>query len=1026
MSQLKIIRKEFEMPGAKYRSLPFWAWNGRLDTEEIKRQIGLMKEQGIGGFFMHSREGLETPYMGEEWKNCIQTAVNEAKKLKMQAWLYDEDRWPSGTAGGSVPAAYGDDSRCKGVTLEVCPYDYEWPVGEKSVVAVYRARINAMDIFELQRLSLDEKPVLAPDENLLVVRLEVSGKSEWFNHEAPPDNLNPESVKHFLEATHEKYKDMVGEEFGKTVLGIFTDEPSLADRNSAFAPNRGWIPWTYHFDEYFYEQRGYAIFDWLPYIYFNGSYSSKIRHDYWWTISTRYCEAYSKSIGQWCENNGIAYTGHFLQEDKLGLCARVNGSIMPHYVFQHVPGIDMLCERTDEYMTVKQCTSVAHQFSKPAVISETYGCTGWEFSFEGQKWVGDWQYVLGVNRRCQHLMLYSIKGCRKRDYPPSFNYNTTWWECGHMVENYFARLSTVLTSGKAVRDVLVIHPMSTAWTMLGTNPYGNPVRRNERDVPAIDQYGYEFNDFLKYLTAMHYDVDLGDEVIMSEYAKVDGQSFIIKDAKYKVVIVPSMKTMLNSTLQLLCKFLDDGGKLIAVKPVPTMVEGEASKEVDKLLKNKNFILAANSKDAVAHLSSLLPQHVNITDDKGLENTSLLCSLREEDDYYSLFVVNNDRNRAQDAIIRLDFTGMVEEWNALTGEQRIRGTVLEGKGMSFRELFGPAGSKLYIIRKAKGFAETQKAITPQKQGMTLTLPREAQVKRRMENVLTLDMCSYCLNGSEWSEEMEIWKMQRAVRKKLSMIQIYRNEIEQRYKWIGKGHENDGQVLTIKLHFTVEDIPENDVHLVLEEAEHFTVVVNDRKVCEAPEGWFLDKAFKKIRLPALKKGKNTIELTCSYLNSMEIEDCYIIGDFTVSPARSIKGVADTISVGDWTSQGYFNYPGSISYGYQFDYDPSAGKQVECRIGDFSATCIKLLVNTDVYNIPWKADSCVNITQSLVDGENDIEVVVYGSTRNMLGPFHLAEGKRAVTNDMAFRPEGEEYTPEYNVFPYGLFTPPEIIIK
>lgn len=1026
MSQLKTIREEFKTPDAKYRSLPFWAWNDRLDPEEIKRQIGLMKEQGMGGFFMHSREGLETPYMGEEWQNCIKTAVNEAKKLNMQAWLYDEDRWPSGTAGGSVPAIYGDDSRCKGVTLEVCPYDYELSAEEKAVVALYRARINAMDIFELQRLSLDEKPALAPEENLLVVRLEVSRKSEWFNHEAPPDNLNPESVKHFLEATHEKYKDMVGDEFGKTVLGIFTDEPSLADRNTAFAPKRGWIPWTYHFDQYFQEQRGYEIFDLLPYLYFNGTHSSKIRHDYWWTLSTRYCEAYSKSISEWCENNGIAYTGHFLQEDKLGLCARVNGSIMPHYVFQHVPGIDMLCERTDEYMTVKQCTSVAHQFSKPVVITETYGCTGWEFSFEGQKWIGDWQYVLGVNRRCQHLTLYSLKGCRKRDYPPSFNYNTTWWECGSMVEDYFARLSAVLTSGRATRDVLVIHPMSTAWSMLGTNPYGNPVRRNERDVPAIDQYGYEFNDFLKYITSMHYDVDLGDEVIMSEYGKVDGQRFIIKDAKYKAVILPSMKTMLRSTLRLLGEFLDRGGKLIAVKPVPTMVEGEESKELDQLFKDKNFILAENSREAVAHLNRLLPRQVDITDDKGGENASLLCSLREAEDHYSLFVVNNDRNNAQAAVIKLNFTGMVEEWNPLTGEQKIRGTALEGKGMSFKELIGPAGSKLYIIRKEEGFVEIQKETASQKQGITLALPRESRVKRNMENVLTLDMCSYRLNGSEWSEEMEIWQMQRAVREKLSMIQIYHNELEQRYKWIEKGHENDGQELTVRLHFIVEEVPENDVYLALEEAEHFSVAVNGMEVCEAPEGWFLDKAFKKIRLPKLKEGKNTIELTCRYLNSMEIEDCYIVGDFTVSPARSIRVVQDTICVGDWTSQGFFHYPGSISYKYRFDYDPSAGKQVECRIEDYSATCIKLKVNQDAYDIPWKADSCVNISHSLVHGENDIEVVVYGSPRNMLGPFHLAEGKRAVTNDMAFRPEGKEYTPEYNVFPYGLFAPPEIIIK
>ena len=108
----------------------------------------------------------------------------------------------------------------------------------------------------------------------------------------------------------------------------------------------------------------------------------------------------------------------------MGLCTRVTGAVMPHYALQDIPGIDILTECTEEYMTVKQCTSVAHQFGKKRVLTETYGCTGWDFTFEGQKWVGDWQYVLGVNIRTTHTALYSLRGRRKRDYPPSFNYNS--------------------------------------------------------------------------------------------------------------------------------------------------------------------------------------------------------------------------------------------------------------------------------------------------------------------------------------------------------------------------------------------------------------------------------------------------------------------------------------------------------------------------------------------------------------------------------------------------------------------------
>ena len=109
-------------------------------------------------------------------------------------------------------------------------------------------------------------------------------------------------------------------------------------------------------------------------------------------------------------------------------------------MYQHIPGIDMLRDQTIEYMTIKGCTSVAHQTGRKRALSETYGVSGWQFSFEGQKWIGDYQYIQGINLRCQHLTWYSMKGCRKRDYPPVFNYQTPWWKYNNTVEDYFARI----------------------------------------------------------------------------------------------------------------------------------------------------------------------------------------------------------------------------------------------------------------------------------------------------------------------------------------------------------------------------------------------------------------------------------------------------------------------------------------------------------------------------------------------------------------------------------------------------------
>ena len=94
--------KEFENPAASFRGVPFWAWNAELEPGELRRQIGIMQKMGFGGFFMHARVGLATPYLSERWFECIDACIDEAEKRGMKAWLYDEDRWPSGAAGSLV------------------------------------------------------------------------------------------------------------------------------------------------------------------------------------------------------------------------------------------------------------------------------------------------------------------------------------------------------------------------------------------------------------------------------------------------------------------------------------------------------------------------------------------------------------------------------------------------------------------------------------------------------------------------------------------------------------------------------------------------------------------------------------------------------------------------------------------------------------------------------------------------------------------------------------------------------------
>ena len=412
MNPLKDLYEQFQNPTTYYRSAPFWSWNDNLQPEELSRQIHDMHEQGMGGFFMHSREGLETTYMSERWMECVEASVEAAKQTGTYAWIYDEDRWPSGGAGGLVPAQ-GDAFRSKGVTAEFVNRDYTW---EDNTLAVFSVQAKGKELISYHAKNRSDTVCCQNGETLLVLRLEVSFPSEWFNEDAPSDNLNPDCVKAFLDTTYQAYADRFEGEFGKTIPGIFTDEPNISHRYCKFTGRRGFIPWTYDFDSLFQSEHGYDLIPLLPYIFLDGNKSPKVRHDYWKSISLLFVDAYTKQAGKWCQDHNLQLTGHFLFENELGSSIKVGGSIMPHYLYQHVPGIDLLDEQTDEDMTVRQCTSVANQFGKRQVLSEMYAATGWEFDFEGQKWLGDWQYVQGINARCQHVGYYSLRGCRKRDF----------------------------------------------------------------------------------------------------------------------------------------------------------------------------------------------------------------------------------------------------------------------------------------------------------------------------------------------------------------------------------------------------------------------------------------------------------------------------------------------------------------------------------------------------------------------------------------------------------------------------------
>ena len=171
------VLKGLQAHSEEYQSVPFWSWNDRLDKDILAQQIDWMKEQGIGGFFMHARGGLRTPYLSEEWMQCADTCVEKAKQQGMQAWMYDENGWPSGFAGGKLLEE--EENRDAHITYKIGEYDDSaWLSYSLSGEKLQRVTEHTPDV--CLNLYLNISPSTA-------------------------DILNGEVVDKFLAETHEKY-----------------------------------------------------------------------------------------------------------------------------------------------------------------------------------------------------------------------------------------------------------------------------------------------------------------------------------------------------------------------------------------------------------------------------------------------------------------------------------------------------------------------------------------------------------------------------------------------------------------------------------------------------------------------------------------------------------------------------------------------------------------------------------------------------------------------------------------------------
>lgn len=248
------------------------------------------------------------------------------------------------------------------------------------------------------------------------------------------------------------------------------------------------------------------------------------------------------------------------------------GEAMRLYKHFGLPGIDMLCNG-HEYTTAKQAQSVVHQLGKEGMTSEVDGVTNWDFDFRGYKLHGDWQAALGVTHRVPHLAWVSMKGAAKRDYPPSINYQSSWYTEYKMIEEHYARLNTALTRGKPVVKVGVIHPIESYWLHYGPKENTSAVRN------MMDK---QFQDIAEWLLSGQIDFDYISEGLFLEEKIEIGNSLIVGEMKYDVILVAGCETLRSTTFEILSRFRSAGGRLVFAGAAPKYINALKSELPEEL------------------------------------------------------------------------------------------------------------------------------------------------------------------------------------------------------------------------------------------------------------------------------------------------------------------------------------------------------------------------------------------------------------------------------------------------------------
>ena len=899
-----------------YLPLPFWSWNDKLEAEELKRQIRWMHENDVGGFFMHARGGLKTEYLSDDWMDCIKACCEEANNLEMQAWAYDENGWPSGFVGGELLEE--ESNRDKYLVYHIGAFD------EAADISYFLDAERLIRVSGLQSM----------EGEYLNLYIKTSASTV--------DILNPDVVEQFLGKTHRKYKEKFGDTFPNKIKGFFTDEPQYY---------RWGTPYTPMMVKYFQEEYRQDIFEQLGLLFVEKEGYQTFRYRYWCGMQKLMLENWAKKVYDWCEQNQIKLTGHYIEETTLGYQIMCCGGVMPFYEYEHIPGIDWLHSVTGNELSPRQVGSAARQLGKKQVITESFAACGWDVTPAQLRRIAGFQYANGVNMLCLHLMPYSEHGQRKRDYPAHFNQLNPWVK-EHFKEfnDYFSNLGYLLAEGEEPVNVAMLHPIRSAYLDY----------KRDQEQFCIRELEEKLSEAMRLFSSRGIAYHFLDETLLEQHGFVEGAKIGCGECSYTYLVLPKIITMGAHTENLIHQFIKNGGKVLLLDDSPQYLEGE--------LFSYSYLQSNCTLEDIEHTQ---PFQVTHTD------TELYYAYRIFDGKPFIFVQNSSSTKRYTQTFQ--FEGAIGSFLAL-----------DPVSMCTKKL--PLTVSLEKDEALLLFPiEEEEAGTEEREEVELQF-KEAEIEFQ-DNYMTVDVVQYSEDGEQYSDPILIYELfQQLLKERYEGVLWLRYDFEirtlpEQLSLISEskdalGHRINGQEFSFTKNWDDEQsfMSADVTALVRQGINSYEVEMNWHQSEKTYYALFGENVTESLK-------------NCIAYDS-EIEAIYLCGRFGVYSPVEFEHCEDDIvcserfyvgeipkTVTEPVLDGFPFFRGKLTLRQEIVLD---NKNVVVKLPGHYLTA-KVWVNGQEAG-ELLFDRKIDISAYAHCGSNDIKVEFTIGNRNFLGPFHM----------------------------------------